>query len=143
MIGRFSIIALFVYGLLVTLAVAGMKEARRTALQDFSTPAAGADWQRWRDAAREQSEGAGPVTRRVPASDEPPALVLLRDYYGMCLAAVLGFGSLSYAVLVFLFRGAISSQQPVLDPEAPRLLSSDSPTCVSDQAAGVLKTLSQ
>jgi hypothetical protein len=113
MISRFSIIALIVYGLLVTLAVVGMKEARRTALQDFSTSAAVADWQKWRDAAREQSEGAGPVSRRVPKSDEPPMLVLLRDYYGMCLAAVLGFGSLSYAVLVFLFRGATKVSQPV------------------------------
>ena len=112
MTGRFSIIVFAIYGLLVTLAVVGMREARQTALQDFSTPAAGADWQRWRDAAREQSEGAGPVTRRVPASDEPPVLVLLRDYYGMCLAAVLGFGSLSYAVLVFLFRGATKATEP-------------------------------
>ncbi len=127
MISRFSIIAfpiiaMFAYGLLVTLAVVGMKEARRTALQDFSTSAANADWQRWRDAAREQSEGIGPVTRRVPKSDEPPILVLLRDYYGMCLGAVLVFGSLSYAVLVFLFRGAIKVSQPIANA-ATRLAS--------------------
>ena len=114
MIDRFTIIALGVYVLLAVLAVMSMSHARQSVLQNFSTPEAGADWQQWRDAAREQSTGAGPVMRRVPSSDEPPALVLLRDYYGMCLAAVLGFGSLAYAAIAFMLRGAIASP-----PNAP------------------------
>jgi len=102
---RFLVIAGIVYGLLATASVIGMNRARRGVMENAS-PTTQADWETWRAAAREQAEGSGPVTRRVPKSEQPPALVLLRDYYGMCLAAVLLFGSLSYLVLVFFLHGA-------------------------------------
>ena len=68
-----------------------------------------AQWDRWRDAAAEQAAGKGPVQRRVPKSAEPPTLVLLRDYYVMCVAAFLLFGSVLFGVFMFLVRGIVSS----------------------------------
>ena len=101
----FLAIAVIVYVLLATASVIGMNRARRNVMENASA-ATQADWETWRAAAREQADGSGPVSRRVPKSDQPPALVLLRDYYGMCLAAVLLFGSLSYLVLMFFLHGA-------------------------------------
>ena len=103
----FLIIAVIIYVLLASASIVGMNRARRNVMEN-SNAATQADWETWRAAAREQANGSGPVTRRVPKSDQPPALVLLRDYYGMCLAAVLLFGSLSYLVLVFFLHGATS-----------------------------------
>jgi hypothetical protein len=68
-----------------------------------------AEWDRWRQEAAEQSEGRGPVQRRVPKSAEPPTLVLLRDHYVMCVSAFLLFGSVLFGVCMFLVRGIVSS----------------------------------
>lgn len=68
-----------------------------------------AQWDEWRKEAAEQSAGKGPVKRRVPKSAEPPMLVLLRDYYGMCIAAFVLFGSVLYATFVYFVRGIFSS----------------------------------
>lgn len=68
-----------------------------------------ADWEKWRKEAEEQADGKGPVKRRIPKSTEPPTLVLLRDYYGMCLTAFLLFGSVLYGTFVFFVRGIFSS----------------------------------
>ena len=67
-----------------------------------------ADWDEWRKTAAEQVERKGPVQRRIPKSTEPPSLVLLRDYYGMCLSAFLLFGSVLFAVSMIFVRGIFS-----------------------------------
>ena len=68
-----------------------------------------AEWDRWREKAAEQAEGKGPVQRRIPKSAEPPTLVLLRDYYVMCVTVFLLFGSVLFGVFMFLARGIVSS----------------------------------
>jgi len=114
----FPIIALLFYVVLVVVTVVSMQAARRRALQNLPSEAAQRDWQAWREEARRQSKGAGPVKRSVPASEEPPALVLLRDYYAASLGTVLAFGSLTYAVLVFFLRGALSGKTSVDDSDS-------------------------
>ena len=66
------------------------------------------DWDDWRKTAAEQANGKGPVSRRIPKSAEPPTLVLLRDYYGMCLSAFLLFGSVLFFVSMIFVRGIFS-----------------------------------
>jgi len=114
----FLIVALLIYGVLVVVTVVSMQAARRRALQNLSSKEAQRDWQAWREEARRQSKGAGPVKRSVPASEEPPELVLLRDYYAASLSTVLAFGSLTYAVFVFFLHGALSGNAKIDDGSA-------------------------
>jgi hypothetical protein len=51
----------------------------------------------------------GPVKRRPPTSDEPPALRLMRDYFGICLGATLVFGSLLFGMIWGAARGAFTA----------------------------------
>ncbi len=48
-----------------------------------------------------------PVRRKAPSSDEPPALVLMRDYFGVMLSGAVLFGSLLFAVLAIALRGVL------------------------------------
>jgi hypothetical protein len=84
---------------------------RARAMETLATPEARADWEEWRRAAAEQSE-AGPVQRKVPASPEPPGLVLMRDHFGVMLAAAIIFGSVLFAIFMILIRGAFSLPKP-------------------------------
>jgi hypothetical protein len=51
----------------------------------------------------------GPVKRRVPKSQEPPALRLMRDYFGVSLAATVVFGSLLFVMVMGAVRGAFTA----------------------------------
>ena len=79
--------------------------ARPVLIESFGTVAAQRDWNEFVEAARRQSEGEGPVQRRVPRSPQPPALVLMRDYFAICVAAAVLFGSVLFLVMMLLIRG--------------------------------------
>jgi hypothetical protein len=82
--------------------------ARPRLIESFGTATAQQDWDAFVQEARKQAAGEGPVARRVPRSAEPPALVLMRDYYATCLVATLLFGSLLFGVLMMLVRGVFT-----------------------------------
>ena len=108
--GKSAKIAFLAGGVLwLTLLVGLLVSARRWALSDMNTHQAQADWTDWRDEVRgqEQSETPAPVHRRIPKSSEPPVLLLMRDYFGVCLIGTIVFGAVLYAVLAFLFHGAM------------------------------------
>ena len=111
----------------------GMFYARGAVFAEYDTPEARAEWEKWREKARTDSakwakehgkEHEAPVDRRVPKSAEPPALVLMRDYFGICLFGAVFFSSLLFATLAIAIRGALSSE----DPEAERGEKPTSPT---------------
>jgi hypothetical protein len=81
---------------------------RGRAMESLDTPEARAAWQEWRQAAADQSSGAGPVQRKVPSSTEAPGLVLMRDHFGVMLAAAIVFGTALFAISMFFIRGALS-----------------------------------
>ena len=85
-------------------------QARQYTLDNLSGDEARAEWQKFKLAAREQSgvDGPieGPVLRKVPKPDEPPQLLLMRDYFGTCIAGTLLFGSALFVMLMIAFRGA-------------------------------------
>jgi hypothetical protein len=58
----------------------------RAALETMDTPEARRQWQAWRDAPPNTRTDL-PVERRPPSTDEPPALILLRDYFGVMMTA--------------------------------------------------------
>ena len=57
---------------------------------------------------RPQQSAGGPVERKVPSSPEAPGLVLMRDHFGVMLAAAIVFGSVLFAMAMFFIRGALS-----------------------------------
>jgi hypothetical protein len=93
---------------LIGVVIASMFAVRTTTLRDLSTPEAKAQWEAWRQAEPNRTE-TGPVKRRPPASSEPPALVLLRDYFPVMLAAAVVFASLLFAAIAISVRGALST----------------------------------
>ena len=78
---------------------------RQTALTELSTPESLADWKAWREDVRQQQTESGPVQRRVPKSDEPPALVLMRDYFVVSVVGALLFSSVLYWIVAWFVTG--------------------------------------
>jgi hypothetical protein len=102
------------YVLLMAGLAAAMFAAQASVIATYDTPQARAEWEAWRAAAKKQSVDnqtgvEGPVQRKVPKSAEPPALVLMRDYFGVCLAGSLFFSSLLFGVTMIVVRGALSA----------------------------------
>jgi hypothetical protein len=77
---QFSLAWLLAYITVMALVCGGMAYGRWQAFHTYGTPAEQINWRMWRiDTAVEQAYGTGPVQRKTPKSDEPPALVLMRD----------------------------------------------------------------
>lgn len=81
-------------------------EARRGTLRDLGTDRARTEWQAWKSKVAEQSRSASPVARRPIKSDEPPALVLYRDYFAPILGMALLLGSVLFGFLMIIVRNA-------------------------------------
>jgi hypothetical protein len=103
-------VLLFVAGLILCwgLAFVAAKWAREVTLTTYGTAAASDEWESWRTQAALQNEAAGPVKRHVPNSAEPPALILMRDYFPTMVVTSLVCGTLVYcfcvAMLVLLLQ---------------------------------------
>lgn len=90
--------------------VASLMVMRRRVVDRLSQPEAIAQWRAWRAETERQSELPGPVQRRAVVSDEPPALVLLRDRFGVIVATSVLIGTFLFAFLAFLGRGMIQDR---------------------------------
>lgn len=112
---RWKWATLIVYIALMAVAILALVRARDRYVFESATrldsPERVAEWQEWRAQAARQSkdDSPGPVRRREPKSKQPPTVVLLRDYFPMCVAAVFTFGTLLYAVTILLLRGMFTS----------------------------------
>lgn len=100
---------LLAYGAIMATIVGVMVRVRSTAMASFGTDDAQSQWDDWREDAQKMSEGKGPVKRRPPKSVEPPALVLMRDHFGVCLALALVLSSLLYGTAMIFLRGIVAS----------------------------------
>ncbi|HJQ81746.1 MAG TPA: hypothetical protein VJ828_17410 [Lacipirellulaceae bacterium] len=83
--------------------------ARKWALAELATPESIRQWEAWREDVRQQDEQPGPVRRRVPKSAEPPALVLMRDYFAVSLVGAVLFMTLLYWVIAWFAYGILHS----------------------------------
>ncbi|MCC7086469.1 MAG: hypothetical protein IT427_15825 [Pirellulales bacterium] len=93
---------LIAYLLLAGALVVGLVMVRENTLAAMSNPQAQADWDEWRVAAAKETGESTPVRRTVPATAEPPTLVLMRDHFA---AAV--FGLLAPATALYVFTAWI------------------------------------
>ncbi len=101
-----------VYGILYLLLLGGVIRgsffARSWAISVYGSPEAQAEWQAWRSGA-EKLSNQGPVKRRVPKSDQPPAMVLATTYFGICLTIVLALSTVLFATAVYFVQGVLRS----------------------------------
>jgi len=94
------------YAALMAVIVFSMLSARRWALAELSTPASVAQWEAWRSDVREQ-QGSSPVSRRVPKSNEPPRLVLMRDHFTVMMVGAILFSTVLYWIIAWLVAGML------------------------------------
>jgi hypothetical protein len=101
------------YALLLALVVGGLFYGRAAALRVYGTDAAASQWQTWRSDVEAAQKSPHPaVRRRIPKSTEPPALVLMRDYFPVVLAGSVVLSSVLFATLALFVAGALA--QPSL-----------------------------
>jgi hypothetical protein len=103
------------YVVLVVAVVWWIFSARRWAEAELTKPESTAAWETWRADVIADQHRPAPVQRRVPKSTEPPALVLMRDYFAVSLGGAVFFSSLLYWVIAWFVTGIFSAPQ-----DAPR-----------------------
>jgi hypothetical protein len=109
---QFSLAWLLAYVALIALVVGGLFYGRQRAFALYGSESAQAEWDTWREDAKKLADESGPVKRRIPKSIEPPALVLMRDHFVVCLAGSLLLTSVLFGTFMILVRGAFSSGGP-------------------------------
>jgi hypothetical protein len=116
---QFSLAWLLAYIAVVALVCGGLVYGRHAAFQVYGTDQAQREWWDYRvDVAVEGALDTGPVKRRVPKSSEPPALVLMRDYFLVCLVGAIVLSSVLFGTFMVLIRGALKSpKKPSFSPE--------------------------
>jgi hypothetical protein len=98
--------------------IAAMLYARRQTEAIYGTEQARTDWQEWVKAAQKQEAGEGPIRRRAPTTDTPPALILMRDYFITCFTGALVISSALFWSLAFLLHGVLTSKPLEVDPDS-------------------------
>ncbi|HVX14246.1 MAG TPA: hypothetical protein VHC22_23875 [Pirellulales bacterium] len=109
--GRAHVVWLVAYAALMAGLVAGLVIVRRRVLAALDTPAARAEWQAWKEQTAREQHQAVPVRRRPVTSDEPPALILLRDRFPVIVVTSLVIGSFLFAFLAFVMQGAFRGER--------------------------------
>ncbi len=103
----------------------GLVFVRGRVVATLSSPESLADWQRWKDETQRESgtTHVGPVQRKPVKSDEPPALILMRDYFAAILAVALLIGSFLFGFLMIVARGVWAGGRMPAQANPPKALS--------------------
>lgn len=115
---KFRLLDLLVFLAMITAVIGGLFYARHRAFVVYGGPAAQTEWDAWREDAKELAKGTGPVARRAPKSVSPPALVLMRDYFGVCLTLSVLLSSVLFITTLAFIRGAFATA-PFVDRSPP------------------------
>jgi hypothetical protein len=99
------------YLLVMAAVVLGLVRARQWATSTLADQTAHAQWNSFRDDVARQADERAPVRRRVPQSAEPPGLVLMRDYFGVCLVIAIVLTSALFATTAFFVGGVVLSRE--------------------------------
>src|SRR5262245_66048286 len=86
--------------------VVGMLHLRTEAIALYGTAEAQAEWDAWREDATKMAEQPSVVKRRAPKSTQPPALVLMRDHFAVCLSLAIVLSTVLFGTFIMLGRGA-------------------------------------
>jgi hypothetical protein len=115
---NFRLLDLLIFLTMIAAVIGGLFVARRQAFVVYGDRAAQTEWDAWREDAKELSKGTGPVARRAPKSASPPALVLMRDYFGVCLILSVLLSSVLFATTLAFIRGTFTTA-PFVDRSPP------------------------
>jgi hypothetical protein len=115
---KFRPLDLILFVLMLAAVIGGLVFARQKAIAVYGDQAAQSEWDAWRTDAKKLSEGTGPVIRRTPKSMRPPALVLMQDYFVVCLALSVLLSSVLFVTTLAFLRGAMA-QAPFVDRSLP------------------------
>lgn len=96
------------YAIVMAALAATLLYARRQVVAQLSTPQALADWQAWKAETERQAQQRGASARRPVRSDEPPALVLLRDHFAPIVAMSLTVATFLFGFTMLVVRGVRS-----------------------------------
>ena len=102
-----TLLWLLMYIVMLAAVIGGMLYVRGLAREVYGTPEAQAEWNAWRDEAKKMADEPNVVQRRMPKSAEPPALVLMRDYFVVCLVLAIVLSSVLFGTFMMLVRGAL------------------------------------
>jgi hypothetical protein len=103
---RAKLLLILAYVLTMTALISALFAVRSSTLATLDTPEAREHWREWKAEIERQKKSGGPVERRPVRSDEPPALILLRDRFPVILAMSVLIGSFLFAFLAFVTWGA-------------------------------------
>ena len=95
------------YVAMIAGVVGGMLQLRAEALAVYGTAEAQAEWDEWREDATKMAERPSVVKRRAPKSAQPPALVLMRDHFAVCLSLALVLSTVLFGTFMMFVRGAM------------------------------------
>jgi hypothetical protein len=115
---KLRVLDISLYILLLAAVIGGLFFARQQAIAVYGDQAAQSEWDAWREDAKELSKGPGPVIRRTPKSAAPPALLLMRDYFVVCLSLSLLLSSVLFITTLAFLRGVFSTA-PFVDRSLP------------------------
>lgn len=80
--------------------------ARARVIEALANPQAQADWQQWKaEVIQQQADPKSPIRRHPPQSDQPPGLILMRDYFGIVVAMSVAIATLLFGFLGLVLRG--------------------------------------
>ncbi|MFN0019349.1 MAG: hypothetical protein ACKVP0_13880 [Pirellulaceae bacterium] len=112
------------YLLILAAVIGGSYFARSWAISVYGSPQAQAQWDEWRAGAAKLST-EGPVKRRVPKSDKPPALVLATTYFGVCLGIAILLTTVLFATAMYFVQGVLRSPGEARNENEPRKARND------------------
>jgi hypothetical protein len=109
---RFRAIALWAVAYVATMTAVlwGLQYGRDMVVAQLGDPESVAAWREWAEETRRPTDADQPVERRPVKSDEPPALILMRDHFGSVRAVALVIGTFVFAFLGFLAHGIWSQR---------------------------------
>ncbi len=98
------------YVIMIGLLAWGLTRAKSWATASLSDAASHGDWQQFRaDVVKMNSDS--PVRRRVPKSEEPPALVLMRDHFTECAVISVVLSTALYGTFALFLVGSFNRPQ--------------------------------
>ena len=114
-----NVLWLIAYLATMTGLVTGAVLVRNRTVADLNRPESLAEWRKWKaDTQRQNADPkSSPVARKPVKSDEPPALILLRDYFVAILGVALLAGSFAFGFMMVIVRGVWSAGRATIEDE--------------------------
>lgn len=93
----------------MALMLFALGEWRSREVEFWNKPGELPKWQQWKAETERMSKASGPVQRRPVKTDEPPSLILMRDYFGVIVAVSILVVTVLFGFVAFVIRGSVPS----------------------------------